>query len=77
MVKKETLEQWATGILLHAHAIVPCPDHGFMRLRFSHQGMDYAYALAVHQPFHGKSNAQCIEAVDSVFDSLSDDCPAC
>jgi len=44
--KKETLDQWATRILLHAHAIAPCPDHGYMRLRFCHQGLDYAHALA-------------------------------
>ncbi len=75
--RKETIDQWATRILLHAHAISPCPDHGYMRLHFSHQGLDYAHALAEHEPYPGKSAPKCIEAVDAVFDSLGDDCPAC
>lgn len=33
--KNETLEWWATDLLLEAHAITPCPDHGYMRLRHS------------------------------------------
>jgi hypothetical protein len=44
---------------------------------FSHQGLDYAHALAAHDPFPGKSKLKCIDAVDAMFDSLSDDCPAC
>lgn len=75
--RKETLEQWATRILLHAHAIAPCPEHGYMRLRFSHQGLDYAHALAEHERYPGMSKAKCIEAVDQLLDCLSDECPAC
>jgi hypothetical protein len=75
--RKETIDQWATRILLHAHAIAPCADHGYMRLRFSHQGLDYAHALAEHDPYPGKSNVKCLEAVDAAFDSLGDECPAC
>ena len=62
--RAETLDQWATRILLHAHAIVPCPDHGYMRLRFSHQGLVYAHALAEHDPFPKKSKLKCVEAVN-------------
>lgn len=76
-VRKETIEQWATRILLHAHAIAPCPDHGFMRLKFSPSGIDYAHALAEHNRYPGFSKLKCVEAVDAAFDSLSDDCPAC
>lgn len=75
--RKETVEQWATRILLHAHAIVPCPDHGYMRLRFSHHGLDYAHALAEHDRYPGLSKLKCVEAVDETFDNHSDDCPAC
>lgn len=42
--RKETLEEWATRIRLHAHAIAPCPDPGDVRLKFSHRGIDYAHA---------------------------------
>jgi len=75
--RKETVEQWATRILLHAHAIKACSDCGFMKLNFSHSGLDYAHALAAHDRFPGKSKLKCLEAVDAVFDSLSDECPAC
>ncbi len=77
MRRKETVEEWATRILLHAHAIAPCPDHGYMRLKFSHQGIDYAHALAEFDRYPNLSKLKCIEAVDAVFDSLSDDCPGC
>ena len=46
-----------------------------MRLWFSHQGLEYA--LAEHDRYPGKSKVKCIEAVDTMFDSLSDDCPGC
>lgn len=38
---KETLEMWATDLLQEAHAIVACPDHGYMRLRHSQHAIDY------------------------------------
>lgn len=75
--KRETLDGWATGILLQAHAIAPCPDHGFMRLRFNHRSVDYAHALATHQPYKGLSKAKCIVVIDEVLDGLGDQCPAC
>lgn len=75
--RKETVEEWATRILLHAYAIAPCPDHGYMRLKFSHQGIDYVRALAEFDRYPNLSKLMCIEGVDAVFDSLSDDCPGC
>jgi len=75
--RKETVEEWATRILLHSHAIVACPECGFMRLRPAPIGLDYAHALAAFEPYPGKSKIKCIEAVDAVFDSLGDECPAC
>ena len=74
---KETLDQWATRILLHAHAIVACPDCGFMRLKPGPYGLEYAHALAEFEPYPGKSKIKCVEAVDAVFDSLGDECPGC
>lgn len=74
---KETVEQWATRILLHAHAIKPCHDCGYMKLNFSFHGLDYAHALAEHDRYPRMSKAKCVEEVDAVFDSLGGQCPAC
>jgi hypothetical protein len=71
------LGDWATQILLHAHAIMPCPEHGFMRIKDSHRALDYAHALAEHQPFPGKSKTLCRRAIDDVFEGLGDRCPGC
>lgn len=73
----ETLSMWATGILLEAHAIAPCPDHGFLRLRHSHHAVDYALSIAEHRRFSGKNKKQRMKAVEKVLDDLSDTCPAC
>lgn len=72
-----TLDHWARDKLLRAHAIAPCPGCGYMRLNFSHRALDYAHALAEHEPYPGRSPAQCIEAVDAAYDELGDECPAC
>jgi len=74
---RETLEMWATGLLLEAHAIAACPDHGYMRLRHSHHAIDYAKDLAQHRKFSGKNKQERVAAVDEVLDALGDACPAC
>lgn len=73
----ESPDVWATRILLHSHAISPCAEHGFMRLRFHHAAIDYAHALAAADPLPGKSKAKSVEALDEFLDGLNDDCPAC
>ena len=73
----ESPDVWATRILLHSHAITPCTEHGFMKLRFHHAAIDYARALAAADPLPGKSKAKSIEALDDFLDGLDDDCPAC
>ena len=75
--KAESPDAWATRILLHSHAIAPCAEHGFMRLRFHHAAIDYAHALAAADPLPGKSKAKSAETLDEFLDNLSDDCPAC
>lgn len=75
--KTESPDAWATRILLHSHAIAPCAEHGFMRLRFHHAALDYAHALAAADPLPGKSKAKSAETLDEFLDGLSDDCPAC
>lgn len=76
-LRQRNIENWATDILIHAHAIIPCRDCGFRRLRYAPQAVEYAYALAAHERFPGLSKAQRIEAVDSVLDGIGDDCPLC
>lgn len=73
----ESPEVWATRILLHSHAIAPCAEHGFMRLRFHHAALDYAHALAAADPLPGKSKAKSAEVLDEFIDGLGDDCPVC
>ena len=73
----ESPDAWATRILLHSHAIAPCSEHGFMRLRYHHAALDYAHALAAADPLPGKSKAKSAEALDEFLDGLGDDCPAC
>jgi hypothetical protein len=75
--KSVSADAWASNILLHAHAIAPCPEHGFMRLRFHHAAIDYAHALAATDPLPGTSKAESVAALDDYLDGLSDDCPAC
>ncbi|HEX7883264.1 MAG TPA: hypothetical protein VF499_11065 [Afipia sp.] len=71
------IENWATDTLLRANLIAACPDHGYMRLRFSHAAIDDAYALADFAPFPGMTAVQSQDAIDETLDRLSDDCPAC
>jgi hypothetical protein len=75
--KPESPDVWATRILLQSHAITPCTEHGFMKLRFHHAAIDYAHALAAADPLPGKSKAKSVEALDEFLDGLNDDCPAC
>ena len=75
--RKDTLESWATNILLQAHAIEPCPDHGYMRLKFDYAAIDHAHAIAEHRPYRGRSKATCVAVIDELLDNLADTCPAC
>lgn len=75
--KTESPDAWATRILLHSHAIAPCAEHGYMRLKFHHAAIDYAHALAAADPLPGKSKAKSAETLDEFLDGLGDDCPAC
>jgi hypothetical protein len=73
----QTVETWATHVLLQAHAIAPCETHGFMRLKHHHAAIEYAHALAAHEPYPGMSKPKCVAAIDEVLDGLGDECPAC
>jgi hypothetical protein len=75
--KADRLELWARDLLLEAHAIAPCAEHGYMRLKHSHHAIDYALSLAEHRKFPGKNKKQRHAAVEEVLDGLADTCPAC
>jgi hypothetical protein len=74
---ESTLEMWAADLLMEAHAIAPCPEHGYMRLRHSHHAIDYAMSLAEHRKFSGKNKKERKAAVERVLDGLGDERPAC
>ena len=70
-------EHWASGILLQAHAIAPCPGCGFMKLTFSHRALDYAHALAKAAPLPGHGQQASARALDDFLDGLDDRCHGC
>jgi hypothetical protein len=73
----QSVEEWASQILLHAHAIAPCPEHGFMRIKFSHAAIEYARALASREPHPKLGKSKSVAALDEFLDEVGDDCPAC
>jgi hypothetical protein len=75
--RKQSPEVWAQQILLHAHAIAACPDHGFMRLKSDHTSLDYAHALAAAAPYLGMSKAKSVALLDDYLEGIGDECPAC
>lgn len=75
--KNTTIEIWATDLLLEAQAIVPCPEHGYMRLRHSHHAVDYALDLTKDRKLSGTTRKDRIAAVEHALDGLGDTCPAC
>lgn len=74
---RESLEWWATDLLLEAHAIAACPDHGYMRLRHSHHAVEYARGLAEHRKVSGHNVKERVAALEAVLDGFADACPAC
>jgi hypothetical protein len=74
---RQSAEAWAAEILLQAHAIAKCHDHGFMRLRFDHTSLEHAHALAAAHPFPGMDEAQSAQILDDCLDGIGDACPGC
>lgn len=77
MELKDKIERWAIGVLLEAHAIEPCPQCGFKKLKFDRLALQYAHGLAKRKRPRDLSSLKCIEAVDTVLDGLGEQCPAC
>ncbi len=72
-----TLEGWALGILLEAHAVTQCHEHGHMRDRTDPHAWDHARDIARQEPFPGTSPDKAVAAVDEVMRSIGDTCPEC
>jgi hypothetical protein len=72
-----TIRGWALGVLLEAHAIKECDEHGHMRDRSDPHALEHAREMAVHHPFPGTSPDQSLAAIDEVMSSIGDTCPEC
>jgi hypothetical protein len=72
-----TIRGWALGVLLEAHAIRECDEHGHMKDRTDPHALERAREIARQEPFSGNSPAQALAAIDDVMNSIGDACPGC
>jgi hypothetical protein len=72
-----TIRGWALGILLEAHAIRECDEHGHMKDRTDPHALEQAREIARQEPFPGTSSEQSLAAMDEVMNSVGDACPEC
>jgi hypothetical protein len=72
-----TLRGWAVAVLLEAHAIRECEDHGWMRDRADPHARDRAILVAEQDPPAGVSVEQAIKAIKDALSSIGDTCPEC
>jgi hypothetical protein len=72
-----TLRGWALGVLLEAHAIRECDQHGHMKDRADPHALEHAHQIARHEPFPGTSPDHAVAAIDDVMQSIGDTCPDC
>jgi hypothetical protein len=72
-----TLRGWALGVLLEAHAIRECVEHGHMKDRTDPHALEHAREIARREPFRGSSPDQALAAIDDVIQSIGDTCPDC
>ncbi len=49
---------WAADLLMEAHAIAPCHEHGYMRLRHVSIMPSTTLSLAEHRKFSGKNKKE-------------------
>jgi hypothetical protein len=73
----QSLERWATSILLEAGAIRECEEHGWMKDRTDPHGRHRAVEAARSDPPLGLSRDAAEVAVREVLDSIGDTCPEC
>lgn len=72
-----TVRGWALGVLLEAHAIRECDEHGHMKDRTDPHALEQAREIARQEPFPGTSSEQSLAAMDEVMNSVGDACPEC
>jgi hypothetical protein len=72
-----TIRGWALGVLLEAHAIRECDEHGHMKDRTDPHALEHARDIARQDPFAGTSPDQAVAAIDEVMSSIGDSCPEC
>ncbi len=73
----KSLESYATGVLLEAHAIVECEHHGYMKDRADPHAWDRARDAAARQRFGNTSKDERLKALDEIMRSIGDTCPDC
>lgn len=73
----QSLEGYATAILLDAHAIVECEHHGFMKDRTDPYAWQRAREAAARLRFRNTSKDDRLRAIDEVMHSIGDTCPEC
>jgi hypothetical protein len=66
-----TVEGWALGVLLEAHAIRECDAHGHMKDRTDPHALEHAREIARHDPPPGTLPDQAIAAIDDVMVSIA------
>jgi hypothetical protein len=72
-----TLRGWAISVLLDAHAIRECGDHGWMQDRTDPHAREHALDIARSDPPPGATPKAAAVAVSEVLDSIGDACPEC
>jgi hypothetical protein len=65
------------AVLLEAHAIRECYEHGHMKDRTDPHALEHAREIARQEPFRGTSSEQSLAAIDEVMNSIGDTCPEC
>ncbi|HEY0219978.1 MAG TPA: hypothetical protein VGC26_09490 [Afipia sp.] len=73
----QTLEGYATALLLDAHAIVECEHHGYMKDRTDPHAWDRAREAATKQRYRHTSKNERLKAIDEIMHSIGDTCPDC
>jgi hypothetical protein len=72
-----TVDRWAIGLLLEAHAIHRCEEHGWAKDRADPHAREKAFRIAREDPLRGLSPDQAVAAIRQVLDSIGETCPEC
>jgi hypothetical protein len=64
-------------VLIEAHAIAECQEHGHMRDHSDPHAWDHARDVARTDPFLGSSPDEAVAAIDDIMNGIGDTCPEC